>query len=272
MGNKNTKLVPSNKECPICLANSPNKMFILNCNHQFDIKCLQYSCENYLTSKETIKCPICRTKILQSELSNIFNKGTYYIQNNPDFWSRNDIVLMQSINYFDIKFVFFEKIINNNKILMVVPQYFHNFIYQPLFIQYKLNNIEETNHIIKTSLFNGKSINDTKNGLNKITLTLKGSVLDHQWFNLLNSIINSKYLNIVDKSNLKLDLLEAKKSLNLIISDDDNIITYDQREGTMNPFFELINRRQSSIIFMPLFLIYENKIYSYNRLHQIMYT
>jgi hypothetical protein len=263
------KLIPINDKCPICFIYDKEHMIILKCRHQFDLECIQRACQNYLYERKTINCSICRKKISNNEIEKIFKEGFSFIPTKPDFWIRNDVHMLNYIVNIDIKYKYIENTIGNNNYQLIIPQFKIDNLYQPLFLKYELSKLEILPHPFKSSIFSFISDRNICNNLNGIDLILGGLTINNNWNELLSIFVRKfKHNNL---RNIQFDLIISSAQIPLIVSNEDKIITYDLNDITYSGDFILKENRKCTVMFSPYLINYNNELYVYNRLLQVMY-
>ena len=276
MGNKSSVKKPINSNCPICLEDFSSNNILLECSHQYHCYCIQKHCQNYLTESIIKKCPLCRKEINAKEIKKIFN-NILILNDNPVDWNQNNTVEIQKIINSNIKFEFHymsnsSTNINMALILFLSKQNPHKVnLYQPFYIYSPIMNHLE---FIEHDIFNSNIYKGGKNIFNETISNLSISVLGYidgynYWKKLLYKILrliskDSKYKSIKD------DYKISNKYIRFLISDVDNIKTYDINDGTIENGFKIKNKK-CIVLFKP-FIVYNNEnMYLINEINSLLY-
>lgn len=246
MGNNKSRITPINDECPICYETSSNSI-TLPCGHTFDYICLQQTFfEPFINNKSTL-CPLCRQNISKKTLKLIFKN--FYITNikPTDFVSRNTINLKYKPQISKIN-----TYLDDSNITYILPCFKLDNINVPFF--FHLDNIE----FICESF-----INDLETAFEmKIECLLKDN---NPWYKFIknNYLINAlKFSSNINENPVQ--------SICLYIKNQNNIITYNERYGTVHKKF--INYDQPCTILFRTYMVKTlSNIFFINELYSICY-
>lgn len=248
MGNNKSRITPINDECPICYETNSNSI-TLPCGHKFDYICLQNTFfEPFINNKKTL-CPLCRQNINIKTLKLIFKK-IYIINIKPkDFVSRNTINLK-----FKPRISKINTYLDDSNIIYNLPCFKLDNIDIPFF--FHLDNIE----------FIFESFTNDLNAVfkMKIECLLKPK---NSWYKFIKN--NHNRLDNVLKYSSNINE-NPKQSICLYIKNPNNIITYNERFGTINKGF-IIYEQPCTILFRTYIVKTLDNMYFINELYSICY-
>lgn len=247
MGYKRNKIQPINDECPICYEINSNN-FILPCGHRFDYICLQKTFFDYFIVGKPCFCPLCRSDVKKKTLKLIFKK-IYVPHIYPtEFVNKNTINLKNKVLISKIQNV---KI--NENLTYLIPCY-------------KLNNISVQHffHLDNIEFIYDSFTNDLEN-VYKMKIICLFNKKKNDW----NKFIKNNHLNkILKNSSNEHD--DPTTSISLYIRNPNNIITYNEKYGTIEHCFH--NYDQKATLLFRMFMVkWMNKFFFVNELYGICY-
>jgi len=268
MGINNVK--PLNDECPISLEKiERNNSSILSCGHQYNNYYLQVYCRRYLYEGKKLTCPLCRKEITKKEYRKIFSNYKLLNQSCSDFNQLN-ILPIRDAYHFSVSLKKINCVSNEGKkVEIYLPLYSFDNIDQPLILQTKVSNFRISPHPHLIYL-NNNYITDHGENVYKYNICIKAKTKEKIWKFLLTKLINKLPINISDATSIDYDLKLSLREIRLLITDTDNIKTFDIING--NIYEEFVIKKYASIInFMPYFMKIDNTVILINKLFSLMY-
>ena len=256
MGNKISNNPPLNEVCPICYEEKEDNI-ILECGHKYDRYCIQRSCIEYINSNQEQKCPYCRKKISFNNIKKIFEswviseyKPIHWMQYNTCFLKKNiKIVKLNAM------------LIKNNKCIykIIVPYYKHNNFKKPLFFH--------SPDIYNIKIVQNDIISNDNNLNMKYQFAIDGMINSRNWCQFLE--LNFK--NRPFRNTNMYDVVKfSKNKMRFHITDLENMIVYNQRDGTMQKGFCILPQT-CTFLFRMYIIIKHDDIYLINELYSILY-
>ena len=281
MGNSlnTSNLKPLNDKCPICLLelNENNNNIKLACNHQLHKDCGKHMCKDFIISDVGIYCPLCRYKLNKKEIFSFLknNISEIYI-NDPVDWTRKDIININDISDYSfmnknntISSVYLNKIDELSDIdsVLLSPLIKRKDLDIPFYL--KITNLENINiidHEINNTDLNfeiclGAKIINTNNSYQTFLTNFVKLVLN-------NNSIKSTNLSL---QSLKNDLNNSSENIRIVITNLENIKTFDTYEGDISDGFQYKENLRFDIIIKPVIYQKNNNIYYFNKLISILY-
>lgn len=262
MGSTNCKILPNralNTECPICL-DKIDSGILLKCGHYYHNYCIQKASVDFIYCKKEVTCPLCRDEVSEYVKSKIFENWCI-----PSFcpidWCQYNTCKIDS-KLFSLKKMNSIKLLNNN--LIIIPIYYYKKFFMPLFFHSELTYVNSTGYTFWTENIEYQDLS------NIYSLCLGCKVPSLKWYNIVNNL--NKYKNHANfkNSHFKNILSKSKRTMFFYIRDPENIVIYNERDGTMTTGLIMLNQK-CVFLFRTFFYFTNNNIYLINNLYSILY-